>query len=131
MEKRDKTTITTVYLEDDVLEHSKNNPCIKSLSNWFNSTYKKEFMRLEKAKNKLKDNLIKAEYLRKEIKRLKKEEENIPKIVSKKAVEWIRNEGVARAKNATVEGVLKFFNNKFNEKLTLRQFKILLKEAER
>lgn len=88
-------------------------------------------MRLEKAKNKLKDNLIKAEYLRKEIKRLKKEEENIPKIVSKKAVEWIRNEGVARAKNATVEGVLKFFNNKFNEKLTLRQFKILLKEAER
>ena len=58
-----------------------------------------------------------------------KKEEN-PEIINEELAHWIRTEGLRRVNaGVSVEGILKGFNGTFNEKLTLRQFKILLEQA--
>lgn len=128
MKKRNRSP-ATVYLEEDILDHIKNNPNIKNISECFDLLYRKEFLNVEKKIKKLEWHLGEAEKYKEEIKVLKGKKK--PNIISEEAAEWIKTEGMEMLERAEDKGVLKFFNNEFNEKLSLRQFKILLKEVEK
>lgn len=129
MRKESDKKATSVLLPQDIADHIKENPYIRNLSEWVISRYTKEFMELEEETKKLDYHLKEAEKCKERIRNLK--EGKISKAISEKAFIWIKEEGVKRAEKATVEGVLKFFNNHFKENLNLRQFKILLEEAKK
>jgi hypothetical protein len=122
--KKNTKRITTIYIEEEVWRHINQNHYIKNLSEWVNSRYKKEFMDLEGETKRLDCLLREVEKCKERIRSLKKEER--PMTISREASNWIKTVGVKRAERATIEGVLKYFNNKFNENLSLRQFRILL-----
>jgi len=125
--KERKKVTTTVYVFEDVLEHVKSNPEIKNFSDWINMRYPEEFMEIDKAMERLQYHSKEAQKWEKHIKLM----QNIEKksTISKEANDWINTDGLERTQTHTTEGVLKFFNNKFNYNLSLRQFKIYLEKA--
>ncbi len=122
-----RRTVTSVFLDMDIIEHIKLNTKIKNLSEWVNGRYPKEFMNIEEEIKKL-DNLVEeTNKCQERIKKLKEFEEGAD--LPEEQGEWIRKEGVKRSENYSEEGVLKFFNRTFNQNINLRQFKIFLKRA--
>lgn len=131
MEKPSKK-ITTVFVDVEVLEHVKNNPKVKNLSEWINLKYPEEFMNLKREEEKLLELKTAASQCQKRIEVLKSvgEQTNLPELADK----WIKNEGIRRYKSClegyvSFEGILKFFNRKFDLNINQRQFKILLEKA--
>jgi len=123
--KQDKRG-TSVYIDWAVWEHLETNSYVKNLSDWINQTYQDQFMGIEQEAKKLDYFLKEAEKCRERIKGLKNID--FSNLVPQSALNWIKTEGIIRTKRATPEGVLKYFNNTFNQKLSLRQFKLLLKK---
>lgn len=126
--KNKRKTITSISLDIELLEHIDSNPYIKNFSDWVSSKYKKEFLQIEEETDILNWHLKEINKCKERIKNIKKEKTD--QIVSQEAIDWIKSYGIERTKRTTIEGVLKFFNNKFEERLNLRQFKILLKEEQ-
>ena len=126
MVKEDKK-VTTVFVDVEILDHSKVNSEIKNLSEWINTRYPDEFMNLDKEIDR-RDMLEKEiEKSKARIKMLKKEDKKHE--ISKESFLWIKRVGLKRTENTTVEGVLKYFNNQYCYNLSLRQFKIYLEKA--
>ncbi len=129
MMKKENKKITSSFVENEILDHVSTNPHIKSLSDWINTRYPKEFMNIEKEKKELDRLQEEAKLCKQRIKSLENITETLG--ISDVAYEWIKEEGVKRTEEKTVEGVLKFFNNEFDINLSQRQFKILLEKVKK
>ncbi len=130
MEKKNKK-ITTVFVDQEILEHIKNNPKIKNLSEWINLNYPEEFMNLKIEEEKFAELQIEMEQCQERINFVKKSIRDIQ--LPKLAEDWIKAEGVKRYQRCldgfvSFEGMLKSFNKKFDLILNQRQFKILLEK---
>lgn len=117
--------VTTVSINNWILEHIKVNTQIKSLSSWINERYEEEFMPLQREMKKLNALAYEMEMSKKAIELIKKK--NTTERLDYAQEQWIKTEGQERLKRgASLEGMLKFFNNKFNSKLSLKQFRIFV-----
>ncbi len=127
---RKEKTITTLYVEREILLHAKNNPRIRSLSEWFTEAYKLEFMALEKKAAELEEAARCVERIKGEIAVLKNQER--VEILSEKEKKWLVFDALPRYRRistgrATLEGVYQTFLNEFNRNdITRRQFRIMM-----
>ena len=121
--------ITTISIEEIIIDHSRKNPQIKSLSDYINEKYKDEFLCLDKERQLLQSQLIDVENTKKRIREIKIIEES--SMLSKDAFAWIRDTGVKRSQEPSfkLESILKFFNNEFGLDCTIKQFRIYIERA--
>jgi len=127
MPGKDRKT-TSVFVDNDIVEHVKNNSKVRNLSEWINTRYPDEFMNLVKEEEELKRLEKETELARKRVKEMYKtiDESKLPELAQK----WIEKEGIRRVESGADEGyVLKYFNNKFNMDFSIRQFRLHLETA--
>lgn len=106
------------------------NPEIESISQYLRRAYVRDYMTVEKRAKQLEQELKKINHIKKEIKRLKKDNETFFSKLPPEAVKWLKAEGKRRARKYTEEGVFNYFINKYalHNKLNRRQFRILLNQ---
>jgi len=110
--------------DEEVIEHSRNNPLISSFADFCCEVYKKKFMNIEEKAKKLEKLCKEVEYLRADLQKIKCED--VSKLLPSKEYFWMKTEGVKRLEKATFKGVFNYFNNRFKSKLNPRQFRILM-----
>ena len=119
---------SSVYLDKDVVEHTRKNPYLKSFSVWICERYRDEFMNLEQEILHLEKLYKRIELSKERIKQLQILKEEM--LISQRAFSWIKINGVVRVRHFQPESVVRSFNDKFNAKLTLKQFMIYVGKAE-
>jgi FtsZ-binding cell division protein ZapB len=120
----EKKRVTSVYLDEDILEHCKTNALIQSFSIWANDKYREQFMSAEALKEKKARLSKELKYINTQLKEVPKD--NTTYGVKKEHLNWIKNEGIERIARSTMKGVLSYFNNQFGYRLNTRQFRILI-----
>jgi len=129
--KMDKTkVITSIYVDKEILEHSKTNVNIPSISEFFCLKYRADFMDLETLKQKLYNHYIIIEDLKAQIKALEEQKSSLK--VPENAVFWLKNTGLDRVSAGfSLKNVLKFFNSEFQLDFSVQQFSILIDEIKK
>ena len=127
----DKTkVITSIYVDKEILEHSKTNVNIPSISEFFCLKYRADFMDLETLKQKLYNHYIIIEDLKAQIKALEEQKSSLK--VPENAVFWLKNTGLDRVSAGfSLKNVLKFFNSEFQLDFSVQQFSILIDEIKK
>jgi len=121
-----KKIMTTITIDYDVKQHIEQNRELKSLSDYVNTTYRDEFMILEKEKERVKQLQWDLQLALERVRQLEKEQSQT--ILSQKAIDWLRTEGLRRSKMADVDldAIRRFFNTEYHVNLTYKEFKLQL-----
>ena len=115
-------------LDLETFEHIKCNPLIPNFSRWVEERYVAEFMSLEHELTRLDTSLKIVEATRARIKIIKSL--NKAPNLRADARRWLHKVAPSRIARSTIQGVLRFFNCKFELDLSMRQFKIYLKHGD-
>lgn len=116
-------------IDKEVVEHAKNNPLIKSFSDWIVEKYREEFFSTERLVKRLEELKKEEEYLRKQIQESKNHKGK--SLFSERELNWLKNEGLKRLKKTTFEGVYKYFITEFDRgDINRRQFNLVVKQLE-
>lgn len=130
MEKDNKPR-TTITLDLDILEDSRTNPHIRSLSSFFNEIYRETFMTLDSEKEKLKALEYKVKLSKQKIKGLEKLGNITLYKVPDQLWHWFKTDGIRimQKDNIDERAVLRRINSQFKYNLTLKQFRYLIEKA--
>jgi len=127
MEKETKT----YRFESEVIKHANSNPLISSFAEWACDRYKKEFMDIESLSLKMQSFFDMANECKDQLKKLKKAQirESDLGVLKIHELNWVKNEAPKRVKNATFEGVYKYFVNHFDRKdINRRQLRLFIEK---
>lgn len=125
-----KRTITSLGLDKEVKDHIDQNTQLKSFADWVNNTYRDEFMILEKEKERVKSLEWDLQLARQRVTVLEKVV--FESVLSIKAEEWLRTEGLKRSKKPGVDldAIRRFFNEEFALNLTNKDFRLQIDRLE-
>ena len=113
-------------ISDNVKEHMSTNPLIASISKSFEDWYTNKYMDSSNLRQELEDLFKKAEYVKQEIKELKKVESKIPDELSVPELNFIKYQISQRLKRGiSWDGIRKIYNNEYAKQYTTQQLKLL------
>lgn len=121
-----RKVMTSLSLEKDVKDHIDHNVQLNSFAEWVNNTYRDEFMILEKEKEHVKALEWELQLANERVRTLEKTVNE--RVLSIKAEEWLRTEGLRRSKinGVDLDAVRRYFNTEFSLQLGMKELRLHL-----